>query len=74
MSHDTPTATSGFEQMENRVQAKLRGRIHNLRVLFYECGIVLQGFARTYYAKQLAQHAVMAETRLPILANNIEVL
>jgi hypothetical protein len=36
-------------------------------------GLILQGDALTYYAKQLAQHAIMKETRLPILANEIEV-
>jgi hypothetical protein len=34
---------------------------------------VLRGRARTYYAKQLAQHAVMQATALPILRNEIEV-
>jgi hypothetical protein len=36
-------------------------------------GKALRGFAHTYYAKQLAQHAVMEATKLPILANEIEV-
>jgi hypothetical protein len=36
-------------------------------------GIVLRGRARTYYAKQLAQHAIMTETALSILGNEIEV-
>ena len=36
-------------------------------------GIVLRGFTRTYYLKQLAQQAVMNLTDLPILANEIEV-
>jgi hypothetical protein len=38
------------------------------------CGLVLTGQASTYYAKQLAQHAVMEATALPILANEIDVL
>jgi len=33
----------------------------------------LRGQVHTYYAKQLAQHAVMETTGLPILANEIEV-
>jgi hypothetical protein len=36
-------------------------------------GLVLRGRAHTYYAKQLAQHAVMDNHPLPILANEIEV-
>ena len=79
MNQDTLTETlesnavSDLDQLENRVQAKLSGRIRNLRVLLRDCGIVLRGTARTYHAKQLAQHAVMTETQLPILANEIEV-
>jgi hypothetical protein len=36
-------------------------------------GLVLRGRAQTFYTKQLAQHAVMRATALPILANEIEV-
>jgi hypothetical protein len=36
-------------------------------------GIILQGFASTYHAKQLAQHLVMEITNQPVLANEIEV-
>jgi len=68
-----PDEESGLDHLENRVQARLSGRIRNLRLLRHDYGIVLRGFARTYYAKQLAQHAVMMECPLPILANEIEV-
>lgn len=60
-------------ELEARLQGKLRGRIRQFQVLFHECGIILRGFAQTYHAKQLAQHAVMMETDVPILANEIEV-
>jgi len=66
-------ARSDLDQLENRVQARLSGRIHNFRILYHDDGIILRGLARTYHAKQLAQHAVMSETQLPILANDIEV-
>ena len=68
-----PDPKHGLDQLENRVQERLSGLVRNLRVHFHECGIVLCGFTRTYYVKQLAQHAVMTETSLPILANEIEV-
>ncbi len=68
-----PAAKCDLDHLENRVHARLSGRIHDFRVLLHDCGIVLRGFARTYHAKQLAQHAVMAETQMPILANEIEV-
>jgi hypothetical protein len=66
-------AKSGLDQLENRVQARLSGRVRHLQLFLREYGIVLRGLARTYHAKQLAQHAVMTETELPILANEIEV-
>ena len=62
------------EQLEAHVQAFLNGRVRDLRVVISADGIVLQGRAYTYYAKQLAQHAVMKATPLPILANDIEVV
>ena len=62
-----------LEELETRVQGKLCGRIRELQLLLQDRGIVLRGFARSYHAKQLAQHAVMAETTMPIVANEIEV-
>ena len=59
--------------MEEHVQCRLNGRVSDLRLLLRGHGLVLQGRARTYYAKQIAQHAVMDATELPILANEIEV-
>ena len=79
MNQDTPTETfeskaiSILDHLENRLQAKLSGRVRDLQVLLRDRGIVLRGIARTYHAKQLAQHAVMTETQLPILAHEIEV-
>jgi hypothetical protein len=64
---------SGLDELEVRLQGKLSGRIRDLQLSLQGCGIVLRGFARTYHAKQLAQHALMMETQLPILANEIEV-
>jgi hypothetical protein len=60
-------------QIESHVQARLAGRVRDLRVLIRDEGLVLQGHARTYYAKQLAQHTVMDRTGLPLHANEIEV-
>ena len=53
---------------------KLRGRLSGLRLELHAGGVVLRGTARTFYAKQLAQHAVMSGTDLPIARNEIEVL
>ena len=61
-------------QLLASVQHRLAGRVCELRLLALENGLVLQGHAYSYYAKQLAQQAVMKATGLPVLANNIEVL
>jgi len=60
-------------RLEARVRCRLNGRVRDLQVLGRDNGLVLKGHSRTYYAKQLAQHAVMEATELPILANEIEV-
>jgi hypothetical protein len=79
MDAPAPQPNTGFAQaegvpsLEARVRSQLRGRIRDLRLVVTDKGIVLQGSAGTYYAKQLAQHAVMGAAGLPILANEIEV-
>jgi hypothetical protein len=47
--------------------------VRHLRLAARGGGLVLTGHARTYHAKQLAQHAVMEATALPIVANDIDV-
>jgi hypothetical protein len=56
------------------VQRKLAGRVSDLRLMRTKQGLVLKGLAHSYYAKQLAQQAVMTATGLSLLANDIEVL
>lgn len=74
MSSESTTATPA-DQLEALIQRRLLGRVsvRQFRVLVEEQGLVLQGCAPTYYAKQLAQHAAMEVSGLPILANEIEV-
>ncbi|MFO1045836.1 MAG: hypothetical protein U0941_28980 [Planctomycetaceae bacterium] len=61
------------ESLESLVQPRLSGRLHELRVECQAEGVVLRGWTRTYYAKQMAQQVVMDVADLPILANEIEV-
>jgi hypothetical protein len=61
------------ERLESHVHSRLHGRVRNFRLVACRYGLVLTGQARTYYAKQLAQHAVMEATSLPIAANEIDV-
>jgi len=67
------TLQAKLDQIETRVRAQLGGRVLDLSLLVHQHGLILRGLARTYYAKQLAQHAVMRAIDLPILANEIEV-
>ena len=62
-----------IEQLEAQVQSRLGNRVRDLRLVSQEQGLILQGRAPTYYAKQLAQHAVMEASSLPIRANEMEV-
>jgi hypothetical protein len=74
MNSESTTSTPAV-QVEALIQRQLLGRVRlrRFRVLVQEQGLVLQGCAPTYYAKQLAQHAAMEVSGLPIMANEIEV-
>jgi len=71
-SIDLGTA-NGATELEAHVQCRLGGQVRDFRLVVADKGLILHGHAHTYYAKLLAQHAVMEATRLPILANEIEV-
>jgi hypothetical protein len=60
------------EFLEATIQRRLGSRIRDLRVVRSERGVILQGRVPTYYAKQLAQHAIL-ELGEPVVANQIEV-
>jgi hypothetical protein len=60
-------------RIEERVCCRLTGLLRNFQLVFRDKGLVLRGKAHTDYAKQLAQHAVMEASSLPIRANEMEV-
>jgi len=60
------------EYLEATIQKRLGNRIRDLRVVRSERGVILQGRVPTYYAKQLAQHAIL-ELGEHIASNDIEV-
>jgi len=62
-----------IDRLERHARHRLGGRVQAFRLLIHRCGLVLRGNTLTFHAKQLAQHAIMEETRIPILANEIEV-
>jgi hypothetical protein len=67
------TKSAHEEHLEALLQRRLGNRVRDLRVQLRSAGVVLQGRAATYHAKQLAQHAAMELIGVPILANDIEV-
>lgn len=62
------------ERLAAQTGERLRGRLTDLRIELLDGGVVLSGTARSFYAKQLALHAVMAGTRLPVVRNEIQVV
>jgi hypothetical protein len=70
----TDTATRGtLARIEEHVRYRLSGVLRDFQLVFRDKGLVLRGHVHTYYAKQLAQHAVMEASSLPIRANEMEV-
>jgi hypothetical protein len=68
-----PDGAVAAAELEAPVSWRLDRRVRDFRLEVGDKGLILRGRAPTYYAKQLAQHAVMQTTRLSILANEIEV-
>jgi hypothetical protein len=66
-------AQSLLWQILEQVTSKARGRIFDFHVFLLDGGLVLTGWTKSYYVKQLAQHLVMEITDLPIFANDIRV-
>ncbi len=62
-----------LEQIQQEIRCNLSLRVHNFRIRAVGEGLILEGRTKTYYGKQLVQHAVMDTTDFPILANNIVV-
>jgi hypothetical protein len=68
------SAESRLSELEARINGRSNGRIRELRLSLRRGEIVIEGFAETYYAKQLAQHAVMEACDVPICANDLHVV
>jgi hypothetical protein len=60
-------------RIEDQVRSRLSGRVRCLCIRLEDNGLVLRGRTASYYAKQIAQHALMEACSLPIRANEIEV-
>lgn len=55
------------------VRTRSYGRVRDLRLEVRGAGLILCGRTTSYYAKQLAQQAVLEAGGLTLLANEIEV-
>ena len=76
MNEQAPTDTATREilgRIEEHVRCRLTGLLRDFQLVFRDKGLVLRGHVHTYYAKQLAQQAVMEASSLPIRANEMEV-
>ena len=62
-----------LDALETQLQSRLGNRVRELRLLWTSAGLVLKGCTHTYHNKQLAQHLVLQESKLPLAANQIEV-
>ncbi len=65
--------SSSEDRLEELIRRRVGNRVRNLRVRFLPGGLVLQGRAVNFHAKQVAQQAVMELAPGPIVANEIEV-
>lgn len=61
------------EKLEHFVRDRTNGMLRNLRVTVHDNDIVVSGTATTYYAKQLATHAIFEAVPGANLNNRIHV-
>ncbi len=66
-------APDAATQLETHVQSRLGGQLREFRIDVQAEGLLLQGHARTYHARQQAEQAVREATGMAILGNEIEV-
>ena len=64
---------SSETRLEELIRRRVGNRVRDLHVRFRPNGLVLQGRAANFHAKQDAQQAAMELATVPILANEIEV-
>jgi hypothetical protein len=74
LTREAPKTDAIAAQIEGAVRDRLNGCVRDFRVVIRDGGIVLMGSTDSYYAKQMVQHAALAASRLPLLANEILVM
>lgn len=68
-----PTRQEELARLEAHLQSQLGNRVRHLRLVARDHGLVLQGQTTTYFAKLLAQEALLKATKIPLVANSIRV-
>jgi len=75
--HGLPVITKPEDELADRIEANVLrrawGRVCDFHVEVKDCGLVLKGRTRTYYAKQLVRQAATEAAGLPILADEVKV-
>lgn len=69
----SPSGEDWLRQVEIALRDHLRGQATRLRLVRASGGVIIEGEAPTFYAKQLAQHFVHHHGKLPVVANQIHV-
>ena len=64
---------NAVSELASAVRERHRDVVRELRVEVIEGGVILYGFAYSFYGKQVAQHEVLHRTNLVLLANRITV-
>ena len=62
-----------LRDLEVRIQRMLGSRIRDFQIIATADGLILNGSSNSWYAKQLAQHAVIEAMRIGISSNQIVV-
>lgn len=62
-----------LDSLQARLEAALGSYVREIRLVRHANGVILQGCAHSFYAKQLAQTVLMRLCDLPVIANEIEV-
>lgn len=74
LNRPNQSITEGFiDQLVARLQCRLGRQLRDFHVQVQKNGLVLQGRASTYYAKQIAQQVAIEMSSLPVFANDIDV-
>ncbi|MBX3452266.1 MAG: hypothetical protein KF777_22110 [Planctomycetaceae bacterium] len=73
MNTTLTAVADSLDHIRSIVRRQLRGLISNFAISREQCGLILTGTARSYYAKLIAQEVVMRHADAPIARNDIEV-